>query len=78
MSTDILKVPKLKQQVSLWVHPEGQVIGSLFVREQSPEHAGPETASEVLNQDGKICLLLCQVGLSPKNACNPPSPIRPI
>ena len=57
MSTDILKVPKLKQQVSLWVHPEGQVIGSLFVREQSPEHAGPETASEVLNQDAPFIVL---------------------
>ena len=50
MSTDILKVPKIKHRVSLWVHPEGQVIGSLFVREQSPDHAGPEDPIEVLNQ----------------------------
>ena len=50
MSTDILKVPKIKHRVSLWVHPEGQVIGSLFVREQSPDHAGPEDPIEVINQ----------------------------
>ena len=40
MSSDDLKVPKLKQKVTLWVHPEGQVVGSLFVREHSPDHAG--------------------------------------
>lgn len=49
MSTKTLKVPKLKQKVTLWVHPEGQVTGSLFVREQSPDHAGAEEPIEVLN-----------------------------
>lgn len=51
MSTEILKVPKLKQKVSLWVHPEGQVVGSIFVLEQSPDHAGPEEVVDVLNQE---------------------------
>ena len=57
MSTDILKVPKLKRKVSLWVHPEGQVIGSIFVRQQSPHHAGEESAQEVFNQDVAFIVL---------------------
>lgn len=50
MSNDTLKVPKRRQPVTLWVHPEGRVLGSLFLREQSPNHAGPEQPLEVLNQ----------------------------
>jgi hypothetical protein len=46
-----LKIPKSTREVSLWVHPEGQVIGSLFLREHSIHHAGPEQPIEVLNQD---------------------------
>jgi hypothetical protein len=57
MQTDSLKVPKLKRKVSLWVHPEGQVIGSLFIREQSPHHAGEESPQEVLNEDTAFVVL---------------------
>ena len=57
MSSDDLKVPKLKQKVTLWVHPEGQVVGSLFVREQSPDHAGAEEPIEVLNSDMPFIVL---------------------
>ena len=57
MSADILKVPKTKRNVSLWVHPEGQVIGSLFVRQQSPHHAGEELPVEVLNDDDPFIVL---------------------
>ncbi len=46
-----LKIPKTRKQVRLWVHPVGQVIGSLFVREQSLSHEGEEAPHEVLNQD---------------------------
>ena len=48
-STDSLIIPKLLQKVSLWVHPEGKVLGSLFIREQSYYHAGHESPSEILN-----------------------------
>ena len=48
---DILKVPKLKRKVSLWIHPVGQVIGSLFVREQSLQHDGEEQLVEALNEN---------------------------
>ena len=57
MSTDILKVPKLKQKVTLWVHPEGQVVGSLFVREQSPDHEGAEEPIEVMNSEAPFIVL---------------------
>ena len=57
MSTDILKVPKLKQKVTLWVHPEGQVVGSVFVREQSPDHEGAEEPIEVLNSEAPFIVL---------------------
>lgn len=46
-----LKIPKIRKPVSLWVHPEGRVLGSLFLREQSVNHAGPERPEEVLNQE---------------------------
>ncbi|VAW92633.1 hypothetical protein MNBD_GAMMA20-2192 [hydrothermal vent metagenome] len=50
MTNKILKVPKKLKSVTLWVHPEGRVRGSLYLREQSPDHAGPEQPLEVLNQ----------------------------
>ena len=57
MATDLLKIPKIKRQVSMWVHPEGQVIGSLCLREQSVNHAGVEEPIEVLNKDKAFIVL---------------------
>lgn len=50
MSSDFLKVPKSVRPVILWVHPEGQVHGSLFVHTQSRHHAGEQDPSELLNE----------------------------
>lgn len=50
MNNKTLKVPKKLREVALWVHPEGRVVGSLYLREQSPNHAGNEQPWEVLNQ----------------------------
>jgi hypothetical protein len=52
-----LKIPKSTREVSLWVHPEGQVLGSLFLREQSIHHAGSEQPIEVLNQVSPFVVL---------------------
>jgi hypothetical protein len=41
----------------MWVHPEGQVIGSLFLREQSVNHAGTEEPVEVINKDKAFIVL---------------------
>ncbi len=57
MDNPDLKIPKIRKQVNLWVHPEGRVVGSLFLREQSVHHAGPERPEEVLNQDAPFIVL---------------------
>ena len=46
-----LKVPKILKNVVLWVHPEGRVVGSLFLRQQSLRYAGHETVLEALNKN---------------------------
>jgi hypothetical protein len=50
MYRDPLKIPKKLKDVRLWVHPEGRVIGSLFVRTQSTNLAGEEEPAELLNR----------------------------
>lgn len=50
MHNQLLKVPKTLKQVNLWVHPEGRVIGSIFLRQQSVHHAGQEQPLEALNR----------------------------
>jgi hypothetical protein len=57
VAIDSLKIPKIKRQVRMWVHPEGQVIGSLFLREQSVNHAGFEEPIEVMNKDKAFIVL---------------------
>lgn len=58
MATDeFFKVPKQKKQVSLWVHPVGQVVGSIFLLEQSTLHAGPEEPVEALNLDSPFVVI---------------------
>ena len=46
----MLKVSKKLCAVTLWVHPEGRVVGSLFLREQSPEYGGTEQPLKALNR----------------------------
>lgn len=50
MSEDFFKIPKLEHPVTLWIHPEGRVPGTLFLREQSLHHIGVESPVELLNQ----------------------------
>jgi len=47
---ETLKIRKTQKEVRLWVHPEGQVTGALFVSEQSEAHQGREQPLEVLNR----------------------------
>jgi len=44
-----LKIEKKLREVTLWVHPEGLVVGSVFVRLQSPDSSIEEDPAEVLN-----------------------------
>ncbi|WP_455198946.1 hypothetical protein, partial [Kaarinaea lacus] len=50
MNNDNLKIPKKLHSVTLWVHPEGRVKGSLFLRYQSPDYGGTEQPLDVLNR----------------------------
>ncbi len=56
-NTDSLIIPKLLQKVALWVHPEGKVLGSLFIREHSYSHAGHESPIEILNSPQDFVVL---------------------
>ena len=48
--TSQLRIPKKLKQVTLWVHPEGRLVGSLFLNLQSKNYTGGEEPLEVLNQ----------------------------
>jgi hypothetical protein len=57
MLRDLLKIPKKLKSVTLWVHPEGRVVGSLFLRPQSPNAPGEEEPLEVLNTTDPFLVL---------------------
>ena len=57
MSNELFKVPKNRRQAKLWVHPGGQVIGSIFVLAQSTLHAGEEEPIEALNGDDPFIVI---------------------
>lgn len=48
MLRDRLITPKKLRQVTLWVHPEGRVVGFLFLRPMSATRPGEEEPLEVL------------------------------
>lgn len=50
VNNEHLIVPKSLKQVTLWVHPEGRVLGCLFLRTHSALHAGKELPLEALNR----------------------------
>lgn len=50
MNNENLKIPKKLYPVTLWVHPEGRVIGSIFLRYQSPDYGGTEQPLDALNR----------------------------
>ncbi len=66
MYPDSLKIEKKLKEVTLWIHPEGVVLGQLFVRPQSPESATEENPAEVLNGPAPFIVL----------RRDPPEPIR--
>lgn len=57
MLRDLLKIPKKLKPVTLWIHPEGRVVGSLFLRPQSPNTPGEEEPLEVLNTTDPFLVL---------------------
>jgi len=48
LSADTLKLPTKQKQVQLWVHPAGQVIGSLFIHHN--DDGQDQAVLDILNQ----------------------------
>lgn len=48
MDDNSLKIPKTKVPVTLWVHPDGRVLGSMFINPPSPDQHGEQPA-DLLN-----------------------------
>lgn len=48
--TSQFRIPKKLKQVTLWIHPEGRLVGSLFLNLRSKNYTGEEEPLEVLNQ----------------------------
>lgn len=61
VSKNILKIDKLLKEVTLWVHPEGPVSGSLFVQPEDEKKAA-EAPDDVLNQDTPFVVLKSNLG----------------
>jgi hypothetical protein len=51
------KIPKALRQVTLWVHPEGRVLGSLFLSFHSKNGRGVEDPFAVLNEAAPFLVL---------------------
>ncbi|MFW5452310.1 hypothetical protein [Thioalkalivibrio sulfidiphilus] len=49
MDSEALKIPKKLKHVRLWVHPEGPVVGAIFLHCQSDHHEGEERPEEAMN-----------------------------
>jgi hypothetical protein len=52
-----VKIPKKLRQVSLWIHPEGQVIGSLFLKGQTKRPGSVEEPLTVLNEPSPFLVM---------------------
>jgi hypothetical protein len=52
-----LKIPKKQKQVTLWIHPEGRVVGSLFLSLHSKLSEGEEEPLEALNHPKSFLVL---------------------
>lgn len=52
-----LIIPKKQKRVTLWVHPEGRVVGSLFLHFQNRYANGEEAPRELLNHSTPFVVL---------------------
>lgn len=56
MASKSLKIDKTLRPITLWVHPEGRVIGSIFVQPEL-ENNSEEEPNDVLNLDAPFLVL---------------------
>ena len=52
-----LKIPKKRKQLSLWVHPDGRVLGSIFLSLQNKNYTGEESVIEAVNHHDAFIVL---------------------
>ena len=57
MDSSRFKIPKLLRQVTLWIHPEGRVVGSLFVSPSGPGRDDMGDPLEALNEQVPFVVL---------------------
>lgn len=50
MEKNSLKILKRQMPVTLWVHPEGRVVGKMFLTFPSPNSGGGEQPADVINR----------------------------
>jgi hypothetical protein len=52
-----LKIPKKLKQLSFWVHPEGRVIGSIFLNLHNKNYTGGELVIDAINHEDPFIVL---------------------
>jgi hypothetical protein len=66
-----LRIPKKLKDITLWVHPEGRVVGSIFLNMQNKNYTGSEEPIDALNQKDPFIVLKSAEHEEPKfyNKC---------
>lgn len=62
MSSDSLIVAKVLKPVRLWIHPEGPVLASLFLRNQTADEQPSQRPIELLNEPAPFLVCRCGEG----------------
>ena len=57
MSYSSLKIPKQQVPMTIWVHPEGRVIGAIFLNMPGPDSHGTEQPWDVLNESADFLVI---------------------
>lgn len=65
MASSNLKIDKITRPITLWIHPEGRVTGSIFVQPEM-ENGRVENPDDVLNHDSPFLVMQRQ---EPEEIC---------
>lgn len=75
MDQDAFRISKHPETVEIWIHPEGRVLGTIFLQTQSDRHAGAETPREMLDGPAPFLVVQCE-GAEPIRFYNKRSIVR--
>jgi hypothetical protein len=67
-----LRIPKKLKDIRFWVHPEGMVVGAIFLNMQNKNYTGSEEPIDALNQKDPFIVLKSEGNEAPKfyNKCS--------